>query len=182
MLLRLLFLFTVVPIVELALLIPLGGWIGIWPTVGLVVATGILGAVLGKRQGIAAWRRIRHDLRQGKLPGDSLLDGLAVLIAGAFLVTPGVLTDVAGMVLLIPALRGPLKKYLKGRFKRSIETGNVTFVQLDASSGSGGSPFGDSPFDQRSHSGEGDVIDVTPGPADSSAEDGDDSDEQPQLS
>ncbi|MFW5967018.1 MAG: FxsA family protein [Persicimonas sp.] len=180
MLLRLLFIFTVIPIVELAILIPLGGWIGVWPTVALVVATGILGAVLGKQQGIAAWRRIRHDLRQGKLPGDSLLDGLAILIAGAFLITPGVLTDIAGMVLLIPALRSPVKKYLKKRFKRSLETGSVTFIQVGGSAE--GSPFGDSPFGQRPNTAEGDVIDVTPGPSDTGAEESEDSGEQPQLS
>ncbi len=162
MLLRLLLLFTIVPIVELMILIPLGNAIGLWPTIGLIVATGVFGAVLGKRQGAAAWRRLQDDLRQGKVPGDSLLDGLAVLIAGAFLVTPGVLTDVAGVVLLLPVLRRPLKRYLKKRFRRSIDQGTVSFIQFDGpfSDGSplgGGGPFGAQPTPD-----EGDVIDVTP--------------------
>lgn len=162
MLLRLLLIFTIIPIVELAILIPLGGWMGVWPTVGLVVATGLLGAVLGKRQGIAAWRRIREELGQGQLPSDSLLDGLAVLIAGAFLITPGVLTDIAGIALLLPASRQPLKKYLKDRFKRSLESGSVTFIRFGGSSGD--SPFGQDPFNRTrgGSSPDDEVIDVTP--------------------
>jgi UPF0716 protein FxsA len=168
MLARLLLLFTIIPIVELAILIPLGDLIGIGPTVALVIVTGVLGAVLAKRQGMAAWQRLQKDLAQGQMPGDSLLDGLAVLIAGAFLVTPGVLTDVAGMVLLIPPLRRPLKNYLKKRFKKSLESGTVNVI------GFGGS-FSSSPFDSNRPGDpsignkpsphdyeEGEVIDVTP--------------------
>jgi UPF0716 protein FxsA len=182
MLARLLLLFTIIPIVELAILIPLGDAIGIWPTVALVVTTGVLGAVLAKHQGMAAWRRLQHDLGEGRMPGDSLLDGLAVLIAGAFLVTPGVLTDVAGMFLLIPPLRRPLKLYLKKRFKHSITSGSVSHISMDGSSP--GSPFGpggptsgpdhldtsdnarpanaNTPQDKSSPFEDGEVIDVTP--------------------
>ncbi len=157
MLAKLLLLFTIIPIVELAILIPLGQWMGLAPTVALVVVTGVLGAVLAKRQGLAAWKRLQADLAEGRLPGDSLLDGLAVLIAGAFLVTPGVLTDLAGMVLLIPPLRKPLKRYLKKRFKKSLESGSVTYLSFE-------SPFTHGPFDQqpRSPREDGEVIDVTP--------------------
>jgi UPF0716 protein FxsA len=158
---KLLLLFTIIPIVELAILIPLGQWMGLVPTVALVVVTGVLGAVLAKRQGLAAWNRLHGDLGEGRLPGDSLLDGLAVLIAGAFLVTPGVLTDIAGMVLLIPPLRKPLKHYLKKRFKRSLESGSVTYINFEGPFAQ--NPFDQaSPFDQSSAYDDGEVIDVTP--------------------
>lgn len=158
MIAKLLLLFTIVPIIELAILIPLGEWMGIIPTVALVLTTGFLGAVLAKRQGMAAWRRLKGDLAEGRLPQDSLLDGLAVLIAGAFLVTPGVLTDVTGLLLLIPAMRRPLKNYLRKRFKRSLESGSVSYIRFDG-------PLGGNPFEQDSPYDDGEVIDVTPGEA-----------------
>jgi UPF0716 protein FxsA len=160
MLAKLLLLFTIVPIVELAILIPLGDLIGIGPTVALVIVTGVLGAILAKRQGIAAWQRLQGDLAKGRMPGESLLDGLAVLIAGAFLVTPGVLTDVAGMILLVPPLRRPLKSYLKKRFKRSLESGSVSYISMGGPFSSGSIDPNDlnkpSPYE------DGEVIDVTP--------------------
>lgn len=157
MLARLLFLFTVIPLVELAILIPLGQWMGLWPTLALILVTGVIGAWLGKRQGLKAWGRITDDLSSGNLPSDSLLDGLAVLIACAFLVTPGVLTDVAGMALLIPPAREPLKRYIKNRFKKSIESGNVSFVSFEDMD-----PFGGMDSTAGYGDGQDDVIDVTP--------------------
>lgn len=165
MLARLLLLFTIVPIVELMLLIPLGQWIGLWPTLGLIVVTGVAGAVLGRQQGVAAWRRITEDLGAGRIPSDSLLDGLAVLIAGAFLVTPGVLTDVAGMALLIPPMRRPLKGYLKRRFKGMLSSDNVTFMHIEGPFGGGG------PFDASDDDSDDEIIDVTPSDVDKSPTD-----------
>lgn len=157
MLARLLLLFTVVPLVELAILIPLGQWMGLWPTLALILVTGVAGAWLGKRQGLRAWERITSDLSGGELPSDSLLDGLAVLIACALLVTPGVLSDIAGMLLLIPPARTPLKSYIKKRFRKSIESGGVSFVSFDDVD-----PFGPG-ADSGSRGRENDeVIDVTP--------------------
>lgn len=177
MLLKLLLLFTVVPLIELALLIPLGQLIGLWPTIGLVVATGLLGAVLGKLEGLRAWHAIQHDLRQGNIPADSLLDGLAVFIAGVFLITPGVLTDIAGLVLLIPPLRRPLKNAIRARFKAALESGTSTFFISQSSNVFGNSPFGPGAGDARSPFGgadQGDIIDITPDrPGDSTDRDSD---------
>ena len=156
MLARLILLLTLVPALELAILIPLGSQIGIIPTLALIFVTGVIGAVLAKKQGVAAWKRIQSDLSSGKMPGDSLLDGLAVLIAGAFLVTPGVLTDVAGMVLLIPPLRRPVKAYLKKRFRKAIDSGSVSYVQVGGSWPPGADAGASSGYE------EDDVIDVTP--------------------
>lgn len=175
MLLKLLALFTIVPLVELALLIPLGMHIGLWPTIGLVVATALLGAVLGKLEGKRAWGRIKQDLREGKMPGDSLLDGLAVLVAGIFLVTPGVLTDIVAMILLIPPARKPIRAYARKRFKKMLKSERVNVMsQGPGTPFAAASPAGEdrdedaddggprryqpTPFDRQD-----DVIDVTPG-------------------
>lgn len=174
MLLKLLFLFTIIPLIELALLIPLGQLIGLWPTIGLVVATGLFGAVLGKLQGLRAWHAIQEDLRQGNIPADSLLDGLAVFVAGVFLITPGVLTDIVGLLLLIPALRRPLKNAIRSRFKSALENGTSTFFLSNSSNAFGASPFGSNPASGRSpfSRDQGDIIDVTPNrPGDSTGED-----------
>ncbi len=165
---RLLALFTIVPLIELALLIPLGMQIGLWPTIALVVGTALLGAFLGKLEGARAWANIKKDLNQGKMPGDSLLDGLAVLIAGIFLVTPGVLTDVVAIILLIPPARKPIRAMARKRFKKMLDSGDVSVFTPGSMSGfSGGAkssgeserarPFQTSPFS----SDDGDVIDVT---------------------
>jgi UPF0716 protein FxsA len=104
-LLRLALLFVLVPLAELALLVWIGRHVGLAPTVALVVVTGILGAALARRQGTATWRRFREALEAGRPPHRELVDGILVLLAGAVLLTPGLITDVAGFALLVPALR-----------------------------------------------------------------------------
>ncbi len=120
---KLLVLFTIVPILELTVLIPLSQQIGTWPTIGLIAFTALAGAWLGKSQGSAAWKRIQAELATGQLPGDSILDGLAVLVASAFLVTPGVLTDFAGFILLIPFTRAPIRRFVRSRFDKWMSQG-----------------------------------------------------------
>jgi len=114
-LLRLLLLFTVVPLVELALLVWIGRQTSLWFTLGLVVATGLAGAWLARYQGFRCWRRVQQDLVAGALPADALVDGLMILLAGALLITPGVLTDLLGFALLLPPFRRLLRGYLKRR-------------------------------------------------------------------
>ncbi len=162
---KLLALFTIVPLVELALLIVLATYTSAWVSIGLVILTAIIGAVLGKMQGARALARIKSELNQGKIPGDSLLDGLAVLIAGVFMITPGVLTDIAAIFLLIPPARRPLRAIAKKRFTKMLATDSVTFVSAESAYESYGSDGGARPF----HSpfggpppGTGDIIDVTP--------------------
>lgn len=130
MLAKLFALFTIVPLIELLVLIPLGQQIGLWPTVALVVVTATLGAILGKRQGLEAWRRIQDDLATGRMPGDSLLDGLAILLACTLLVTPGVITDIIGLLLLTPIARRPLKAWIKRRFTNMLQNSDVTVIDV----------------------------------------------------
>lgn len=165
---KLLALFTIVPLVELALLIYLSTLIDFWPTIGLVVATAVLGAVLGKLEGGRAWANIQRDLSEAQIPADSLLDGLAVLIAGVFLITPGVLTDVAAIVLLVPPLRKPLRVIAKKYFQKKMAADTMAFMTGGSAGADPFGPFGagmgeqfDSPFAGAARQGD-EIIDVTP--------------------
>ena len=124
MLTKLLLLFVVVPSVELALLLVIAAYTSWQLTLVLVILTGILGANLARLQGWQTYLRIQHELNAGRLPADALLDALMIFIAGALLITPGVLTDAFGFSLLVPrsrsVYRARLTRWLKSRFK--IET------------------------------------------------------------
>lgn len=120
MLLRLLLLFTVVPLVELTLLLWLAAWTGWEFTLGLVLVTGVVGAALARHEGLRCWRRVHEEMAAGQLPGDPLMDALMILVAGALLVTPGVLTDLLGFALLLPVFRRIVKRRLKSRFQARI--------------------------------------------------------------
>jgi UPF0716 protein FxsA len=130
MLVRLLLLFILTPIVELAILIRLGTILGFWPTIGLVIATGTLGALLARSQGLRALRAIQGDLREGRVPAGRLVDGLLILIGGVVLLTPGLLTDVAGLLLLLPVTRERLKSGVRRHFERMVETGQVSMITM----------------------------------------------------
>jgi UPF0716 protein FxsA len=117
---RLALLFTVVPLVELAILIRIGQAISLGPTLGIIIVTGVVGATLAKRQGLRTLSNIQAELAQGRVPTADLVDGLMILIAGALLVTPGVLTDAVGFILLVPISRRILRKRLRRYFERRV--------------------------------------------------------------
>lgn len=123
---RLLLLFTLVPIVELALLVWLGGQIGFWPTVGLIAATAVIGSTLAHREGLSALARFRARMASGEMPSDELTDGILILISGAFLLTPGVLTDAVGFLGLLPPTRALIKRAVSKRLRRSLLGGSVS--------------------------------------------------------
>ena len=125
MLARLAFLFVVVPLLELVLLVQLGRWVGLWPTLGLVLTTGIVGASLARAQGLRTLASFQSEVAAGRLPSGPLLDGLAVLVGGAFLLTPGLLTDVVGFSLLIPATRGWIRRRVVKSLKRMQSEGTL---------------------------------------------------------
>ncbi len=122
---RLFLLFLITPIVELFLLIQLGQWIGLGPTLALIVVTALIGSSMARREGLNAWVRFQQATASGKLPGTEMIDGLIILVSGALLLTPGVLTDLFGFLGLIPASRAVMRRYLADRFKRSVEQGTV---------------------------------------------------------
>ena len=112
----LLLLFIVVPIAELAVLIQVGQLIGVWWTIAILVADAVLGSILARTQGRAAWRRFNEALRSGRPPAREVLDGALVLFGGALLLTPGFLTDVLGVALLLPPSRAVVRAVLVRRF------------------------------------------------------------------
>jgi UPF0716 protein FxsA len=113
--LPLVLLFIVVPIAELAVIIQVGQVIGVWWTIGLLIADSILGAVLMRAQGRAAWRRFNEAVRDGRVPAREVLDGALVIFGGALLLTPGFITDILGIVLLIPPARAVMRHILARR-------------------------------------------------------------------
>lgn len=122
---RLLLLFTIVPFVELIVLIEVGKRIGTLATIAIIILTGILGASLARMQGFLILNRIREELNMGKMPTDSLIDGLLILIGAIVLLTPGFITDIIGFSLLIPftreALREPLRQYFQNKISNSTQ-------------------------------------------------------------
>lgn len=130
MLFRLILLFTVTPLIELALLLQLGSIIGVWYTILIVVITGTIGALLARRQGVAVVARMRSSMDQGLLPGEELLQGLLVLAGGLLLLTPGLLTDIVGFALLITRTRKLALRWLKRMLERRINQGQVQYWQI----------------------------------------------------
>jgi len=122
---RLLLLFILVPIAELALLIEIGKRLGLPATLALIVVTGALGATLARRQGLSVLASIRSETEAGRLPAGQLVDGAIILVAGAVLMTPGVLTDAFGFFCLFPPGRKRLRKYLSRRFESAVQSGKV---------------------------------------------------------
>lgn len=113
----LIFLLIVMPLVELWLLLRVGGRIGAGNTFLLVIVTGIVGASLARQQGLRAWRDAQKQSAEGKLPGAALADGVMILIAGVLLMTPGIITDGFGFLLLLPPFRAVVRRVLKDRIK-----------------------------------------------------------------
>ncbi len=121
----LIILFTAVPVVELALLIHVGGYIGAWNTIAIVIFTGIAGALLARSQGFYALHRIESSINSGIMPGDEILGGLLILCGGLFFLTPGFITDAAGFFLLIPYTRKIFKKIISRKIQKTIDNGRI---------------------------------------------------------
>jgi len=116
-LLQLILLFTLLPLVELALLFWIAQHTGALFTLGLVIVTGVVGASLARHQGTRCWMQAREQIERGEMPADSILEGLMILLAGAVLITPGVITDVAGFGLLVPPIRRLVARSLSARLR-----------------------------------------------------------------
>ncbi len=132
MLLRLLLAFTIIPAVELALLIWLHHLVQSWYfTLGIIFLTGAIGSFLAKRQGWRAWASIKRALAEGRIPGDELMHGFLILIAGALLITPGILTDITGFLLLLPQFRRFIGKRLMGYLQRKLKVNTSVFTTIN---------------------------------------------------
>ena len=124
--------FIIIPLIEVMLFIKIGQHIGLWNTIIIIIFTGIIGAILVKSQGITILNKALEEIKSNKIPIFSILEGIAILIAGAFLLTPGFLTDTLGCILLIPKTRNLIisyiSKYLK---KRTVYKDKTSFYSKD---------------------------------------------------
>ena len=120
--------FVLMPLLELAVLLRVHQTVGMAATLAIVIVTGAVGAALARFQGLMTLRAIRMDLAEGRMPAPRLLDGLMILLAGALLITPGLVTDTIGFLLLIPALRRAIRGRLRRRLEQKLREGRVTVL------------------------------------------------------
>lgn len=166
MALVLIFIFIVVPIAELYVLIQIGEAIGVLPTIALLILDSVLGAALMRAQGRAAWMRFNRALAEGRVPGREVMDGALVVFGGALLLTPGFLSDILGVILLLPPTRAIVRALLLRRFADRIVAGAANGAQarmgrmftFEGGSRAGRGPTGGA-ASRRSH--DDDVVDGT---------------------
>lgn len=113
--------FIVVPLAELYVILQVGQAIGVLDTIGLLILISVVGAWLAKREGIGVLRRIQRSIEAGRVPGTELIDGFLILLAGALMLTPGFLTDILAILLLLPPVRVVVRRQLRRVFARRIE-------------------------------------------------------------
>lgn len=118
---KLFLIFSVIPVIELALLIKVGSLIGTLNTISIVILTALIGAYMVKLEGIGVLYRMQRDMSQGMFPAEELINGVMILIAGALLLTPGFVTDVLGFLMVFPASRGVIKKLLRRYLERHMD-------------------------------------------------------------
>ncbi|HEU0025459.1 MAG TPA: FxsA family protein [Thermoleophilaceae bacterium] len=119
----LLLLFLVVPLVELYVILQVGDAIGVWWTVLLLAADSLIGALLLRTQGRAVWGRFNAALAEGRMPHREVMDGVLVIFGGAFLITPGFITDIVGVLLLLPPTRAIIRRVLVRRLGARVAVG-----------------------------------------------------------
>lgn len=127
MLFRLILLFTLLPFVDLVLLLKISEHIGFKYTLLIIIATGFIGAYFSKKEGRYIIAKIKFDISQGKMPADELMGGLCVIVGGAFLLAPGLITDALGFFLVLPITRDLFINIIKNKFKKMLTEGNVWF-------------------------------------------------------
>ncbi|MCC7402841.1 MAG: FxsA family protein [Bdellovibrionales bacterium] len=157
MLFYLIFFFTVMPLIELYFLIRVGQVIGAWNTVAALLLMGIIGGTIVRNQGQAIWRQVNEKLARGEMPADSLFHGFLVFVGGLLMITPGFVTDLMGLLLVLPGPRHLLLKAMKHEMAKRVARGQVRFYtnssqRVDFTSG----PTGPRPTR--------DVIDLEPDP------------------
>ncbi|OOE80872.1 membrane protein FxsA [Salinivibrio siamensis] len=139
----LLLLFILVPVIEIGLFIQVGGWLGLWPTLALVLITAFVGASLVRSQGLMTLASVQDRLNRGELPAQQILEGVMLAVAGVLLLTPGFMTDAMGMLVLLPGPRAALAKQVMKRVTVSqAGFSQGGFHQGDNAQG----PFGEDPF------------------------------------
>lgn len=123
---RLFLLLVAVPVIEIALFIEIGGWLGTWPTVGIVILTALIGSWMLRLQGLKVLNEFQTRMMSGEDPGQLLADGAMILFAGALLLTPGFFTDAVGFLLLIPGFRRVVYHWAKRNIPVQVQTANTS--------------------------------------------------------
>jgi UPF0716 protein FxsA len=119
----------IIPAMEIGLLLLSGKTIGVWPTIALIILTGVLGAWLAKKEGAQALKLAQIQVQNGEIPNEVILDGLCILVGGVVLLTPGFITDAAGFFLLIPTTRTIAKAGLRKLISRMIQNGQFAIIK-----------------------------------------------------
>jgi UPF0716 protein FxsA len=127
---KLILAFTLIPVAEIYLLIKLGGAIGALNTVLVVILTAVTGAALARLEGARTLLQLRSNMEQGVMPAGELLDALLIFVAGVVLLTPGFLTDAAGLLLLVPVTRKVIKQWLKKRIQHTMHYRTIDIDRL----------------------------------------------------
>ena len=120
--------FILIPIIELAILIKVGQFIGVLNTVLIVIFTGLAGAFIARAQGLVTLMKIQKDINEGVMPTENLIDGLMILCGGILLLTPGLISDAVGIMVLMPFTRSLIKKWLKRKIKDMISHGRIITI------------------------------------------------------
>ncbi|MTH52872.1 membrane protein FxsA [Bacillus mangrovi] len=126
---KIMLLLILIPAAELGILIWSGKTIGILPTILLILATGIGGALLARKQGLETWERARNAMNRGILPGEEIVDGMCILAGAIMLMTPGFVTDLAGFFLLLPFTRKKVKPFILRAVQRRMNRNRVTIIK-----------------------------------------------------
>ena len=121
--------FILVPVAELGVLLFSGQTIGVWPTLILLIVTGLLGSYLAKKQGINTIRKVQEQIQFGRVPGNQILDGLCVLFGGILLLSPGFLTDILGLILLLPFTRTLIQPFILKLIRKWIDKNTFTNIR-----------------------------------------------------
>lgn len=122
-------LIIVIPAIDIGFLLLSGKTIGVLPTIAFIILTGVAGAYLAKREGLQTIKRAQEQLAYGQIPGESVLDGICILIGATLLLTPGFITDIIGFLMLFPPSRKPFKFLMIKALQRKIRTGNIKIIK-----------------------------------------------------
>ncbi len=118
----------VVPAIEVFGLITVGNWIGGWQTFGLIILTGFVGALLAKKESQKVWNYARMEMSRGRVPGNSILDGICIFAGGLLLLTPGFFTDIIGFLLVLPASRVVFRLFILNLIRKGIQSGKIQYI------------------------------------------------------
>ena len=119
----------IVPAAEIAILLTAGNTIGVLPTILLIIATGIAGSYLAKQQGLEVIRQAQRQMQYGQMPGNTIIDGICILVGGVLLLTPGFISDSMGFILLLPPTRTMIRPFIVRIFRSMIDKGNIKIIR-----------------------------------------------------